>query len=85
VNGITEVSITGQTFAASTANRVNIHYDFFSHVNTYDDYYICDGTGSVNNDFLGDMRVETSLVNAVGTYSGMERHGRRRFARYLRV
>jgi hypothetical protein len=26
---------------------------------TFDDWYVCDGTGSANNDFLGDCRVET--------------------------
>jgi hypothetical protein len=68
VNGITEASVTGATVGATTANRVNLHYDQFELQNTYDDYYICDGQGSVNNDFLGDMRVEALVVSAVGTY-----------------
>jgi hypothetical protein len=32
----------------------------------YDDLYICDGTGSVNNDFLGDVKGVTSLPAGAG-------------------
>lgn len=35
----------------------------------YDDLYVCDGTGSVNNDFLGDVRVSTLYPQSQGTYS----------------
>jgi len=30
----------------------------------YDDFYVCDATGSVNNNFLGDRRVITIFPNA---------------------
>lgn len=33
----------------------------------YDDVYVCDGTGSVNNTQLGDMRVESLLPGGAGT------------------
>lgn len=34
-----------------------------------DDVYICDGTGSVNNDFLGDCRVDVVRPTADGAHS----------------
>ena len=40
-----------------------------------DDYYVCDGTGSVNNDFLGDVRVETLKPNGSGSYTQWSRGG----------
>lgn len=36
-----------------------------------DDIYLCNGAGSVNNDFLGDIRVDTLLPNGDGSNSGM--------------
>ncbi len=35
----------------------------------FDDYYVCDGSGTVNNDFLGDIRVQAVYPDADGTYS----------------
>lgn len=35
----------------------------------YDDLYICDGTGTTNNDFLGDVRVVAHLPNGAGNYA----------------
>ncbi len=32
----------------------------------YDDFYVCDGTGSVNNDYLGDVRVDTLFPSGAG-------------------
>ena len=32
----------------------------------FDDLYVCDGSGSVNNDFLGDVRVVTVRPNGAG-------------------
>jgi hypothetical protein len=40
----------------------------------YDDIYVCDGTGTVNNDFLGDTRVETILPQADSVAPGTN-HG----------
>lgn len=34
-----------------------------------DDFYICDTSGSKNNDFLGDIRVDALRPNAAGTYT----------------
>jgi hypothetical protein len=34
-----------------------------------DDFYVCDATGSSNNTFLGDVRIQSLLPNAAGTYT----------------
>lgn len=35
----------------------------------FDDLYICDTSGSKNNDFLGDVRIDILRPNAAGTYT----------------
>lgn len=35
----------------------------------YDDFYICNQSGTVNNDFLGDCRIDTLLPTSDGTYT----------------
>lgn len=35
----------------------------------YDDLYVCDGSGGVNDDFLGDCRVDLVLPTSEGHYS----------------
>jgi hypothetical protein len=36
-----------------------------------DDYYLCDGTGATNNDFLGDRRVQTVFPSGAGNSTGL--------------
>lgn len=36
----------------------------------WSDIYVCDTSGSTNNDFLGDIRVQTLLPSGNGTWSG---------------
>lgn len=55
--GATSVRI-GQTLGAPTGVTLDI-----------DDFYLCDQSGSTNNDFLGDVRVDTLLPNGDGTYT----------------
>lgn len=38
-------------------------------INHVDDLYICDGEGTTNNDFLGDVRVKTLYADADGSFS----------------
>lgn len=35
----------------------------------FDDFYLCDQSGSTNNDFLGDCRIDTIYPTSDGTYS----------------
>ena len=81
--GTTEVVVNGQSvFAAtglntratanSTANQVAIgRGDNSSIAVDYDDLYVCDGAGPANNDFLGDLRVQTLRPTAAGASSGL--------------
>lgn len=41
----------------------------YSHYMDVDDFYIADTTGLTNNNFLGDVRIDTLLPNADGTYN----------------
>jgi hypothetical protein len=42
----------------------------FGNVNS-DDFYVCNGAGSVNNDFLGDIKIDTLLPNNNGFSSAL--------------
>lgn len=71
VNGVNVLSDADEdTQAGSTAagNQVQFHARINSNC-IIDDMYICDTTGSDNNTFLGDCRVETLYPNAVGADS----------------
>jgi len=46
----------------------NVNSDSMGASTYIDDFYICDQTGSTNNDFLGDVRVDTLLPNGEGTH-----------------
>lgn len=67
INGVTEVSGTGP-LVPSGRNGVNLIV--FSSGGTYgvtalqiDDIYVCDDQGSINNDFLGDVKVAEIFPN----------------------
>lgn len=66
------INITGQdtkNTANSTANSIVINGATSGGSTDFDDYYICDGAGSVNNDFLGDVRVDCYMPNGNGNSS----------------
>lgn len=71
LNGATEINLSSQ----DTQNTANATADTFelrppdTFAVTFDDFYACDGTGAVNNDFLGDVRVESRLPNGNGNSS----------------
>lgn len=81
--GAYEVRVDGETWLAATgvdtqntanawANRMQL-CDSSAGTNGFngsiDDLYVCDATGSANNDFLGDSRVYTLLPSSAGTYT----------------
>jgi hypothetical protein len=74
VNGATEGSGTSDfKNGAAPASADNIRIGHLS-TNTncasrIDDFYLCDTLGSVNNDFLGDCRVDTIRPNGAGNYT----------------
>lgn len=53
----------------STLNTVRVQSPASSADVTFDDLYICDTAGSTNNDFLGDVRVDTIMPNGDGNYT----------------
>lgn len=78
LNGVSEVSASGvnasasgssvadgvEMGSASTSGSVQAgNYIYFA------DFYACDGTGTVNNDFLGDVRVQPLMPSADGDLS----------------
>lgn len=80
-NGVTTGTFSGNTRA--TANS-NVQYMFLGSINaspstggifSYDDFYLCNAAGSVNNTFLGDIRIFGILPNAVGTNTVWTRVG----------
>lgn len=75
-NGVDIITVaTGQDLK-STANATANSYSlgWIGNVAGIDpyfcDFYICDGTGSVNNDFLGDVRVDLLVPTAAGNSTG---------------
>lgn len=70
INGRECASYTGDTrYSYSYEKAIAIKmYGMPSAVKVwYDDLYICDGTGSSHNDFLGDVRVDTLFPSASGS------------------
>jgi len=70
VNGEVWVTFTGDTKSSSsiaTANSIRLYGMPSAATVYYDDLYVCDGTGSIQNDFLGDVRVDTIFPSGTGT------------------
>lgn len=69
-NGVQDISNTGVNLADNGTDGWDIFaFRYTSNVSTtlrYDDMYVCDGTGSKNNDFLGPSVVEEVEVTANG-------------------
>lgn len=71
VNGTVWATYTGNTQATANAyaNQVYLGCRFYTggwQLALYDDCYICDGAGTANNTYLGDVAVKTLLPNGVG-------------------
>ena len=72
VNGISWASVAG----ADTKNTVNAYANQVqigagggvgsASIGDYDDLYVCDNAGVVNNDYLGDVRVQAILPDGAG-------------------
>lgn len=79
VNGYFEARVDGNvefTFTGNTANRSNNIFDFirfgsFNQNGYIDDLYMCNGSGSAFNDFLGPLRVECVLPDEDGSHIGL--------------
>jgi|SRR3990167_662169 len=66
INSVQELSVSG----VDTKNTANASADGVQLGGNgqmyFDDLYVCDDNGSVNNDFLGDIRVEAILPSGAG-------------------
>jgi len=75
VNGVDWITVaTGQDLqntANATANQVRLGADNLTGpvTFTFDDFYVCDQSGSTNNDFLGDVRIDTLYPTGAGNYT----------------
>lgn len=70
VNGVNVLSLTGQDTKNGGTNSFIDGVDFRGATNHgwfMDDLYIANTQGTLNNDFLGDVNVETKFPNAEGT------------------
>lgn len=75
VNEQVWVTFTGDTKQTSVAGASRVILYGRAADNAIDDLYICDGTGSSNNDYLGDCRVDTIYPNGTGVYSNFTPQG----------
>lgn len=60
VGGVVVVSASGVNTKAGSNDyhdRVRLTFEFGTGTVRFDDWYVCDSTGSVNNDFLGNCRI----------------------------
>lgn len=70
VNGVTEILVTGADTRNGGTDVVNtptwVCSAGLAVTFCFDDLYICDTTGTENNDFLGDIKVETVRPTGAG-------------------
>jgi len=73
VNGAVWATFTGDTqqTANPTADRVALGPAAVVEGATrdFDDFYLYDGTGAINNDYAGDSQIERMLPTGAGTYT----------------
>ncbi len=68
VNGVTEIGPTADS--AGPFNKITLEYtNTFGPAGLFDDLYVLDTTGGINDDFLGELCVETLYPISDGTYS----------------
>ncbi len=75
VNEQVWATYTGDTKQTSVAGASRVILYGRAADNAIDDLYICDGTGSSNNDYLGDCRVDTIYPNGTGAHSSFTPQG----------
>ena len=71
VNEFLAIDLSGintRNSSHSYANKFGIGTNYHR-MHGIDDLYVCDDSGSENNDFLGDCRIDTVLPSGAGNYS----------------
>lgn len=71
INGVEAFNFTGDTKSSSLADTktVRVGGGGSSAYAYIDDLYICDTSGTKNNDFLGDVRVDALVPDGAGNYA----------------
>lgn len=74
VDGATVLTFTGNTRNGGTSTNIDsVRFKTGRYVNdpaasiSIDDLYICDNTGTTNNTFLGDVKVQSMVPNSAGS------------------
>ena len=68
VDGTNVLSLSSQnTQQTANAYATTVNLDHITGSLYRDDFYICDANGTANNDFLGDIKVESLMPNSAGT------------------
>ena len=75
VNESVWATYSGNTQSSSNANANYIQLKGRYSSCAFMDVYMCDGTGSRNNTYLGDCRVDTVRPSAAGTYAQLTPQG----------
>lgn len=82
VDGKSVITFTGNTLSTGTVTTIDaIRFRTGKYVASpnsvisIDDFYVCDATGSTNNTFLGDVRVQSLVPNAAGSYTQLTPSG----------
>ncbi len=68
----TQVSYTSSTDTAGTGYGFGMVYlegGMYTGTSDYDDFYVCSSSGTVNNTYLGDLRVDALIPSGAGTYT----------------
>jgi hypothetical protein len=69
VNGVNVLSATNVDTRDGGTGVVNSIQLNATRNGKIDDFYVCNSSGSTNNDFLGDCRIDTILPSGDGTYT----------------
>ncbi len=75
VNESVWVTYSGNTQSSTNANANYIQIKGRYSSCAYMDVYMCDGSGSRNNTYLGDCRIDTVRPSAAGTYTQLTPQG----------
>ena len=58
-NVLSDTNVDTKTTGNAYYNQVELRYSNSSDMHQIDDFYVCDGSGSLNNDFLGPITMKT--------------------------
>lgn len=69
INGVEQFALTNidtKVSSTTTSQGARFYGNSTGQAYTYDDIYICDTTGSANNDFIGSIRIDGILPDSAG-------------------